>query len=606
MKPPASPAARVSRAAPLRLLTLGWLLLSLAATGCSGVPGAGPAQDVGRIGGAQATASAAAPQPGQQPDRVVRDFIAKAVDTTQDAPGKSLAVARQYLTARAQGGWQQTATAMVILSNTYRTDIASTGVVELKGEQVAVLNADRSYRAVPGRAYSRSLNLTEVDGEWRIENPPTELLMTADDFNRSYSERTVYFLDSGGATLVPDLRYVAQNASKANRADRLVTMLMQGPSSSLAGPGPGAARSQFGPTAKLMSLTTDSADRVHVDFSGINLATQQAKMALAAQLAWTLGADWTGVVITIDSEPLDDRVEYYTTDSTAAFDPDRIPATATPAALDPYYVDPSGNITTIDNHAMWGRLGRSGSVVSAAMSAANGALAAVSAAGVGQQLSIGRPLEFRNAEPVLTATTLTPPSFDRAGNEVWVVQDGASKPKVIRLTTTSPVGREVVEAPELAGKGEVTALALSPDGVRVAVVAGRKLYVGVITHQDPRTPGPSGVTVTGLTEIDPGLSDVGPVAFESATELLVGAKATGVVGGFRVVQQVSIDGRQRDQATDDGITNDVTAIAAGDNFTLIAFDGRVWKLSGALGAGQWVSTNPQEDVVPGSAPFVPN
>ena len=53
-----------------------------------------------------------------------------------------------------------------------------------------------------------------------------------------------------------------------------------------------------------------------------------------------------------------------------------------------------------------------------------------------------------------------------------MVQNGATKPEVYRVSTTGNPSRERVPADEFAGKGAVTALALSPDGVRVAIVAG--------------------------------------------------------------------------------------------------------------------------------------
>jgi len=69
---------------------------------------------------------------------------------------------------------------------------------------------------------------------------------------------------------------------------------------------------------------------------------------------------------------------------------------------------------------------------------------------------------------------------------------------------------------------------------------------------------------------------------------------------------VSIDGRQRVAATKEGISNDVTAVAVNNTATLVAFQGRVWKLDGTFSAGQWISPDPSGQLVAGSAPFVPN
>ena len=59
-----------------------------------------------------------------------------------------------------------------------------------------------------------------------------------------------------------------------------------------------------------------------------------------------------------------------------------------------------------------------------------------------------------------------------------MVQNGATKPEVYRVSASGSPSRERVDSDEFTGKGPVTALALSPDGVRVAVVAGERLYSG--------------------------------------------------------------------------------------------------------------------------------
>ena len=61
-----------------------------------------------------------------------------------------------------------------------------------------------------------------------------------------------------------------------------------------------------------------------------------------------------------------------------------------------------------------------------------------------------------------------------------MVQNGATKPEVYRVSTTGNPSRERVRVRRTRRQGPVTALALSPDGVRVAIVAGERLYLGVV------------------------------------------------------------------------------------------------------------------------------
>lgn len=534
---------------------------------------------------------------------MVHAFIDAAADTTLDAQaGKRFAAARQYLTAGASAKWQVAdGTPVVVLKDAYRADRrADDGSIEVSGTQVAGLDADGGYHAVAPKPYAVNLKMTKIKGDWRIENPPADLLITSSNFGTSYHYRTVYFLNSTGTVLVPDRRYLIVGATAAARAGQLVDLLFGGPSPALRK----AVSSRLGAGVSLQSTVTvdDPTGDIRVALKGVD-PSPQARLQLAAQLASTLQTEGNGVLITIDGQQLGGKA--FTVQNTQSFSPDQIPADGPAVPLDAYYTDPEGRIVSLQTgQAMWGRVGHSGGVVSAAMSAANGTLAAVATTGTGQELLIGRPLENQNAVSVLPATTLTAPSFDRAGDEVWVVQDGAINPKVLQLTTTSPTSRQVVDASELAGKGTVTALALSPDGVRVAVVAGRKLYVGVIISERSDTGGPPTTSITGLVEIDPSLIDVGPIAFSSADDLLVGAKVTGAV--FVTLHQISIDGSVDAPLTDTNITGDVTDVAVGNGQTLAAFDGRVWKLDGSQTTGQWVSPDPQSQVVEGSTPFLPN
>ncbi len=584
----------------------------LAAAGCADIPSSGPAQDVLPIEQPDAPQTPAAVQAGLPPDSIVRDFISHSTDTSQDTKAaNSLAVARQYLTQDASKNWHPDSAEVVVLRNDYRVEVGAKDTVLLKGTEIATLGTDRAYHAVPGRAYEKTLQMQKVAGEWRISDAPEQLLVGETDFRNSYYERVVYFLNRTGTVLVPDPRYVTPGPTPANRADRLVRMLLAGPSSTLAAASDSVTSQLAAPAGgkvALRSAVTIDENLVRVDLTGVDVSGKGAKMALAAQLAWTLQSEGD-VVITIDGEPLDPLVPSYSTTNTASYSPDGTPGNGN-LPLDPYYVDSAGRIISLGRNpgkAMWGRLGTSGSVIAASMSAANGTLAAVSRSSTGQELLMGKPLQFQNAEPVLAADSLTVPTFDRAGNEVWVVQDGADKPQVIRLTTSSPVTRQVVAAPELAGKGAVTSLVLSPDGVRVAVVADSKLYVGVVTISKAQPSDQSTLSISGLTEIDPQLSDVGPVAFRSAAQLVVGAKVGSSSSGFRVLHLVSVDGRERTAVSDDGIFGDVDAVANGlDGTMLTSFDGRVYQLDGTPRSGEWVSPDPNAAVVTGSAPFVPN
>jgi len=596
-------------------------------TSCSGVPGSSAAFDVTQIAEQVAPVAPDAPTPGQQPDQIVRGFIAATARPDLDtASGSSFAAARQYLTPEAQANWQPNAMPVVVLGDGYRTEVAlnQPGTVTVNGLSPGSLDVERSFHTDAPQTYARAVHLVLVDGQWRISDPPPELLLTNSEFSEAFRQRVLYFLDPTGTVVVPDVRHVVIGQTPANRANRLISTLIHGPSAALTG----AVSTQFTAKSALRSNpTVDAQGALQVDLTGVDVSTPEARRALAAQLVWTLSPTSPRIVITVDGEALDPAQPVYTINSVSSFDPDRLAGTGE-VASDPFYVNPAGAIVgLLDGTPIPGPLGSGVAVVtSAAKSSATGAIAAVAAdPGGGQALLMVRPQETDRADPVLQADTITQPSFTHGGDEAWVVQNGATKPEVYRISTTGNPSRERVGSDELAGKGPVTALALSQDGVRVAVVAGERLYLGVLTPAqadagstattgaaptptDPAVDDGSGqvpMEITHLTMLRPDLLHVGPVAFANSREVLVAASTAPTA--YRSLWDVSIDGFDSRKITDQGKFGDIDglAVAPGEPL-LITFGGRVWQLEGSQVDGQWKSPLTDPPFLNGSSPFYPS
>ncbi len=605
----------------------GALLLSLVAVlaaGCTVIPGSSAAVDVTRIGDDQAEPVVPdAPTPGAQPDQVVRGFIAASARPDVDGgTGSSFAAARQYLTPDAQSSWRPNTLPVVILDDNYRTEIDSTvpGAVTVTGTSPGGLDTSHSFHSA-GTTYNHVLHLVKVDDQWRISDPPPELLLTGSDFPTAYRQRVLYFLDRSGTVVVPDIRHVVIGQTAANRANRLLAMLMDGPAAALQG----AVTSSFTTKSGLRSNPSVDPDGVlQVDFTGVDVSTTEARRALAAQVVWTLSPTTPRISISVDGVPLDPAQPIYTINSVSSFDPDRLPGTGQ-VASDPFYVSPGGAITGLrDGKPIAGPLGTGNPVVqSAATSATTRVTAAVATdpAG-GQQLLLTSPDQVDRADPVLKADTLTQPSLTRAGDEAWVVQNGATKPEVYRVSTSGTPSRERVPADELTGKGEVTALALSPDGVRVAIVAGGQLYVGVCRSAQPEgasaptstssdgtagrdeSGGQTQLVISGLTPLRADLRDVGPVTFVNSLELVVAAATT--PQGFRGLWNISIDGFESRKISDNGIFGNINGLAAAvGEPLLITFGGRVWQLEGSQADGKWQSPVDDQPFLNGASPFYP-
>ena len=591
------------------------LLVLLAA--CSGIPGGGGATVVRKVA-AQPSNDAKGPSSGQPPDGIVRDFItASGTRAGNTGSGGPLAAARLYLTADAQS-WASGTPRVVILASDFRIDWdpSKPTQVTLTGVVAGTLDASFAYHEGNSAPYKKVLRMKKSSaGQWRIDDPPAEVVISQRDFQQNYNPRTLYFLDAGGTVVVPDQRYL--NSAPDALPGRLLDLLIAGPS----GPLTGVARNRLARAELRTSVHPESGITV-VDITNVELPTPAARRALAAQIVFTLTRyrDADQIQIMVGGAILDPATPTYTQASLQSFDPDRIPATGPPAS-DPYYVDQLNRIIALtDGRPMWGDLGNlTLAVQSAAMSAATGAVAAATTLSEGTQLVIGQPLARVEAVPVLKATTLTQPSFSRSGDEVWVVQNGADKPQVYQISATVSAtetpSRLQVAAPALAGKGPVTALQISPDGVRVAVVAGQKLYLGVVAYAGGAesaaqvSTDKSGAVLTNLTQVASSLTDVSTVVFNTSTEIMVAAKAPGAT--IRTVFRESIDGSDQRQVTTTDLNNDVEAIAVSPSGAeagmYLDFGQRVYALSGSVSDGRWITPAiTPAAVLTGTAPFYPN
>jgi hypothetical protein len=639
---------RVGTSVRARLLGRGAALIGviLVAASCASLPTTGSAQVVRRVVDQSVAAAPQGPDPGQQPEQIVREFIHASSMTEFDTAGESFVVARQFLTSQAESAWgaDASSTRIVVLADDFAAipDPDDPAAVTITGRQIGVVQPDRSFRPIDSVPYQATIHLDRSDDQWRIANPPDNVLITKSDFSTALRPRTVYFLDSTGRVVVPDLRYIPNSPTASLSVNRLMDLLLRGPSEQLAG----AARTQLGPGAELQSnVRIDSAGVAHVDLEGVDVSTPSARLALAAQIVWTLDPDVPQIEISVNGLPLTvagaapeaepgpvtsapppgapTDVFSLSSGTLANFDPDLVPGSAQ-AVSDAYYLDGGVVLRQSDSTPMWGSVGTgSVDVESAALSAASGALAAVASDDDGgAQLLVGKPFDHQPVVTALKADTLTKPSFTRWGYAAWTVQNGATQPEVYQVSVASgtPTWSRVA-APELAKLGPVTALELSPDGVRVAVVADGRLYLGVVVSapdggDQPADSGSKavagdrhGLMIDGLHELRADLSDVGPVVWADSANLLVGAKTAS--SAHRTVFRVSVDGQSVDPVTTSQIYgdvfSDVEAIASSNSGLpmLISFNGRIWQLQGSLTSGQWVPPDGRNWMT-GTMPFYPN
>ena len=593
--------------------------LGVLVTGCTAVPGSGPVHEVTDVSDPTQAVVVIKPQSGAQPDQIVQGFIiASGVRATDESGAAQLTSARQFLTPAAQKSWQLNGGPVMVLADfAVEPDPRRIEQVTITGSVFGQLNADRVFTA-GGGSYQRTVNLREVDGQWRISDPPDELLIRQGDFGTAYQRRELYFLDPTGTVLVPDLRYLPFGPEEAMNT-RVMELLLAGPKGVLET----VAQNRLDKAALRSAPAAGDGGVTKVDLTGLKPANAAARLAIAAQIVYSLNLRPDQVAIAIEGVALDDKRPVYTRSMFSSFDPDTTPGTQA-LSSNPWYVTSEGRIASLvgPGQMMWGRLGDGElRVISAAQSKASGVVAAITRTEDGKaELMIGRPLDYREPAPALKADTLSPPSINRTGDQVWVVQNGATaNPEVYQVSISSTddtnPSRARIGAKALTGLGPVTDLELSPDGVRVAVVAGGRLYLGAVApaEQDSAPVGsPStgegrvAATILNLHELREDLQDVGAVAFQGSMELAVASRDGQLT---RTVRQVTIDGSDRRPVSSAGLSaGDVNAVAVSGDDMYVQVNARIMVLDGPTSDGRWenppkVTTGAE---LAGSEPFFPS
>ena len=472
------------------------------------------------------------PSDDAAPDQVVRDFFG-----AQSSPDDGHARAREFL-APERRGWKDSGPVQVFAGPALT--VAPVGeaknLFQVTGTRTGRIAADGSYTPVGGTLSVRVGLRQNERGRWVITEVPDGLLLSTADRDRSFKPYAVYFLASTtGQTsstthLVPDPLFVPVTADPA---DALVRRLLAGPSSAL---GDSADTAVPDATRLLKPVQTDANGVVTVDLSAqVGAAPPSQQEQLSAQLVWTLrgvasafsklrlrsaGRDLR-VASSGDPAALQDRGDW------ASYDPDGLPARAPALYL-------SGRrLRSLDAGLIGGPASDVGSdqaVDRAASAPRGGSFALLRNLGKRWQLSTGPvtgPFDVR-----WQARFLASPSFGSGDLGVWF-SNGS------QVLLAPSAGRPFVVPVEGVGRyGPVTALRVSRDGARIALVAGvgpaRQLLVGRVRTIGGR------IGVVGLRRVAPGLTDVRDVCWESATSLVVLGRTAGALLALPV--RVAVDG----------------------------------------------------------------
>ncbi|MGY1693479.1 LpqB family beta-propeller domain-containing protein [Geodermatophilus sp. SYSU D00814] len=524
------------------------------------------------------------PAPDAPPEEIVRGFVDAAASTVQRHP-----VARDHLTPDAAATWSDE-TGITLVGADYATVTTDAGTVAMTGELVGTIDPRGVFTAASGTGvFTHEFALAEVGGQWRIANPPEGLVMLVPDFERLYDDLAAYFVDPTGQRVVPDPRYLLGGEAQPTT---LVQRLIDGPSPALAA---GVDNALAGVT--LTRAVTVSGSTVTVDLAGLGDTPPAQLSQLCAQLVWTLdqldGVSSVEIATNGDPLPLEGPPAVQRSDDWAAFSPESVPADA-----GGHYLD-AGRLMTVDAQPAPGPAGTGAYALTAAAVSADPRTSAltemvgVSVSGGTASLLAGR--YGQDLAPVMPpAGRLSVPTVAATRSEFWVVRDETTVVRVPAGGSPQPVN-----APTLAERGRATALQLSPDGVRAAVVVRNgdtsDLYVGIVVRSDDGS-----VVLRDLREVVPSLGAVSDVAWRTAGRLMVLA-ADGGEEGVRPFL-VGVDGWGLEEVPTAGLPSPPTALAAAPGQDpLVSAGGSVWELSG----GTWVTLIRGQQPVPGTEPFYP-
>ncbi|WP_433408107.1 LpqB family beta-propeller domain-containing protein [Saccharomonospora azurea] len=560
--------------------------------GCAAIPTESQPKAIPQQNAGQPTQEIPEPELGLDPLSVVREYVRNSVQ-----PANDHAASRAYLSGPLRETWTPDTSLRVVkddFGTVYAPEDAQPAdpnerVVALRGVEVGRLAADNSFIAGVDEYRTPVRVRKQADGEWRIVDPPDGIVITETDFDTAYQQVPVYFFAPDSTALVSDLRYVVARPQSGLPA-RVVDLLLSGPSDGLAE----AVRNPIGDAATLDSNVTLSNDgALVVPLTGLGDEAVHERELMAAQVVRSLQHVTTSrVKLLSDGTPLVPGHTEWRPSDLPAYD-----TLSSPNAELPGLMTVNGRIRSLGSGApIDGPAGTGALKVISAAQAINGhQLAVVVSDGDGVRLqvgdygAIGQEVDLSGAQ--MTRPTWRPPGgTDEKSTEVWTVVDGKQVTRVQQDANGQWV-TQAVNAAELAEAGRITALRLSRDGARAALVIEGRLVVAAVVRNA------SGATLRAPRVLqEDRLTSVVDVDWIDHDTLVVATSSDRVP-----VAKVSVDGFQLDQYNTSNLTPPMRSITAAPGRPIVVADKTGLWTAGEIGA-VWV---PHNRGTPGARPFYP-
>lgn len=556
-------------------------VLSLGAA-CAGVPSGSEPVAVRHVDSSEVVGDAPPDiqvvPPGPSKHMSSRDIVDGFLRASSAGVDPRHQVARRFLTPNAAQTWQDTA-----LSTVYTQPLVDDrgSSVTVTAQQLASVAQDGSYK-IDRQSLVVRFSLQKIKGEWRIDNPPPGIFVRSSDFAQNFHAANVYFLNPSRNAVVPDPRYF--EVPMTSMANRLIQALIAGPSTWLTP----AVASDIPKGTILRTNVVDDSPTVKVDLSHLGSLSKAQLKGLSAQIVFTLARfNSSSVRILSDGQPLavpgvgaDQQLPDW-----QAYDPETLTASA------PLYYVQEGAVWNGNGTRTKGPAGIAYYDLSSVGVPVDGTkMAGVSHLQGHDTLFVG-PMGGKLVDKY-QAPSLTPPSWGGQSAEVWTVGGGD---QVLRVPADGQP--QSIASPDVTRVGPITALRVSRDGTRVAMIGrGGRLYVARVARTADN------VTIDGVFNVSPSQTGFTDVAWAAGDELL--ALATNGTSS-QVPWDILIDGSTRHADGIDTLPAAPSGIAAAsDRLTVVSAKGSLWYYNQA----DWTRvTAPGSDVtLRGTAPVYPD
>lgn len=554
-----------------RMKTLGAVLsVAVLVSSCASLPNSSEPQSLKRLDNPSSQQDSG-PISGREPDLLLRDFYANSAN-----PLKQYAQARNYLTPDANNQWKPGPETVIIdrigmsRNSTAGADHVSytvTGtIVGTLGEGGAYNPRNEDYHAV--------VTLERRDGEWRIAELPNQAIIERTELRNRYIPRDLYFFDPTGNTLVPDRRWMFAGTNTQDTA--LISLLLAGPSPTLA---PGVMDEL--PNSAAYTRTNNGV----YELTGLSSLSEAARRRLAAQLTWTLALAEISepFSFSIDGDLVrnDRNNPKLSVNDFPEYNPS---ASGTSAGV--LYALTNGKASSISDGnvvAVPGFLGTNGGIESmdvASLNHTNVAASVVTANAEGDkksQLYMG-PVDGDSTK-ILTAATLTKPTFEANSQAVWTVMDGNKVMRVAQSSSSSSISQTEVDTSELGeNHGDISVLRLSPTGVQAAFIVDGRVYVATVAR-----PTAGDRKLTNVRELVPAIGDSAiTLEWSVNSTLLVGTVSTDTP-----VWRAEVDGSSAIPLSSGNIVAPVVAVSSNSSTVFITDSRAALQLSTSGNSTYW-------------------